>query len=380
MKNLFFVLLPLVAILVLAPITLAQSNFRNEEVATLSKNETIDKDYFATGEKVTLSGTVNGDAYLAGGNIIVDGTVNGDLLVGGGNINITGDVTGDIRVAGGSIQIDGAVGGNITTLGGNVRIDDDSDVEGSVVAGAGNMEVFGPIGKGITAGAGTLLIGNTVGGDVVAGVEELDLAANAKINGELNYMSEEKAGIAEGASVTGKINHQVTQGVDEEDKEKLFAGLNIGFAIFKFLTLLVIGSLLLWAVPNFMRNTSVAVRENPLQSLAIGFLVLVVTPIVAVVLMITLIGLPLGLVLLLGYFFLIYISVIFTAVAVGDRILDKKSNRFLAFALGLFIISVLLLVPVIGGLVDFAAMLLGLGAAMMTKKAMFQNLRSKKLI
>lgn len=381
MKRLLALFLFLFLVFGLAPLTLAQNNFRNEEVSTLSRNEIINKDYFAAGEKVTLSGTVNGDAYLAGGNIIVDGVVNGDLLIAGGNLNIRGEVTGDVRAAGGNIQIDGTVGGNITTLGGSIRVDDDSEVTGSMVAGGGNIEVFGPIGKGITAGAGTLMIANSVGGDVVTGVGELDLGPNAVINGGLNYMSDERARISDGASVSGAIKQQLPpKGPDEKDKEMFLAGAAVGWVIFKFLSLLVIGSLLLWALPVFMKNASEAITKQPLQSLGIGFLVLILVPMVAVVLMMTVIGLPLGLVVLLGYFFILYISKVFVAIAVGVRILGHKQNRYLSMALGLLILSVVLLIPVLGGLVDFVVMLLGVGAAIATKRAMLLTLRSKKLL
>lgn len=381
MKRLLLLFLSLFLVFGLAPQAIAQSNFRNEEVSTLSKNETIDKDYFATGEKVTLSGTVNGDAYMAGGNITVDGTINGDLLVAGGNINIIGQVTGDIRVMGGNIQIDGVVGGNITTLGGSVRIDDDAEISGSLVGGAGSMEVFGPIGKGITAGAGTLMIANSVGGDVVTGVGELDLGPRAVINGGLNYMSEEKARISDGASVSGVVKQQLPpKGPDEKDKEVFLAGAAVGWVIFKFLSLLVIGLILLWALPVFMKNASEAVTKQPLQSLGIGFLVLILVPIASVILMMTVVGLPIGLVALLGYFFLLYISKVFVALAVGVRILGPKQNQHLSLALGLLILSIVLVVPVLGGLVDFVVMLLGLGAAVATKRAMLLNLRSKKLL
>lgn len=381
MKKLLYILLPLVIVLFVAPITLAQNNFRNDEVSTLAKNETINKDYFSTGEKVVLSGTVNGDAYLAGGNIIVDGVVNGDLLVAGGNIDVNGKVTGDIRAAGGDIQIDGSVGGNITTVGGNIRIDDDSQISGSLVVGGGNVEVFGPLGKGITAGAGSLTIANNVGSDVAAGVGTLDLTSKAQVQGDLNYMSDEKAGVADGASISGRVNHQVPpKDADEDDKKKFLAGAAIGWAVFKFLALLVIGALLLWAVPNFMQKSAEAISKSPLQSLGIGFLVLILTPIAAILLMVTLIGLPLGLVLLLGYFFLIYISKVFVALAIGGRILNPKTSRYLALALGLAILVVLFLIPVIGGLVDFAAVLLGLGAYTVTKRSTFLNFRSKKLL
>ena len=55
----------------------------------LGSDEVINKDVFAVGDRVDVSGTVNGDVYALGSEIFVDGTVNGDLLAAGGTVNIT---------------------------------------------------------------------------------------------------------------------------------------------------------------------------------------------------------------------------------------------------------------------------------------------------
>lgn len=369
-------------ILASAPLVLAQENFRSDEVSTLSSNEIIDKDYFATGEKVTLSGTVNGDAYLAGGDIFVDGVVNGDLLVAGGNININGEVTGDVRSFGGSIQIDGLVGGNITTVGGNIRVDDSAQISGSLVTGGGSVEVLGPIGRDITAGAGSLMIANAVGGDIAAGVGDLTLTSGASVSGDLNYISEEKGLIADGANISGVTKHSLPpEGMrDRKGDEADFAGLIGGFAFYKFLSLLAIGSLLLYAFPNFMKDSAGSILKKPMQALGAGFLILIIMPIAAVILMVTLIGLPLGLIALAGYLFLLYIAKIFVAFPLGVKILGAKTSRYWALIIGLAILIVVGLVPVLGWLVEFVAVLMGLGVIMLTKKTFIQNLRAKKLL
>src|SRR5262245_39250872 len=67
--------------------------------------QVINRDYFAFGEIVEISGTVNGDVYAAGAHVAVDGTVNGDLLAAGGTVAISGTVARDARVAGGQVTI-----------------------------------------------------------------------------------------------------------------------------------------------------------------------------------------------------------------------------------------------------------------------------------
>ena len=379
MKKLFTILLILFSVLVFAPVTLAQENFRSSEVSILEKNETINKDYFATGEKVVLSGIINGDAYLAGGNIIVDGVVNGDLLVAGSNLNIRGEIKGDVRAAGGNIQIDGKVNGNVTTLGGNVKIGDSANIAGSLVAGAGNVEVFGPLGKGMTVGAGSLTIANKVGSDVFAGVEELNLVSNASISGNLKYISQKNATIAKEASVSG-ITKQEMRPEEVDEKENLFEAVNIGWTVFKFLSILAIGLLLLLGVPNFMQKIGDTLVKKPLASFGVGVAVLIGLPIASVLLAVTLIGIPLAVIVLVGYFFLIYIAKIFVALAIGEKILGLKANKIWSLILGLAVFTVLGLAPIVGGLIEFVGIVVGIGAYAITKRTVFQNLRTKKLI
>lgn len=371
----------LLLILLLVPITFAQSNFRSQEIATLEKQEVINSDYFSTGEKVTLSGTVNGDAYLAGGNITVDGVVNGDLLVAGGNINVTGTVTGSVRAAGGNIQIDGQVGQNVTAAGGNVRIGRGAKVMGSLVAGAGSLEVLGPIGKGITVGGGSVTLANQVGSDIVAGVGQLYLTSTASVSGNLTYFSDNQATVASEASISGKITHNLPP--RDQGRESFLAGAKTGWSLFTFLSLLAVGLMLSLIFPNFTQKTADLVTGKPLASLGVGFLVLILTPFLILLLFLTLIGIPLAILLLVGYIFLLIFSQVFAALALGQKtlgLLNQKANQALSLILGLLILALLGIIPIVGGIITFLAMLAGLGAYFMSKKAIVLELRGKKTL
>jgi hypothetical protein len=67
--------------------------------AGVSAGQVVDRDYFAAGPLVEMSGTINGDLYAAGGQVLVDGQVNGDVLVAGGRVLLSGAVVQSIRVA-----------------------------------------------------------------------------------------------------------------------------------------------------------------------------------------------------------------------------------------------------------------------------------------
>lgn len=370
----------LLTLTVFTPVISAYDNFRGEEVATLRSEETLDKDYFSWGERVVLSGTVDGDAYLAGGNVVVDGVVNGDLLVAGGNIKVSGKVTGDVRSAGGNINIAGKVGGNITTLGGNIDIEKGAKVGGSLVAAGGNIKIFGPLGRGATIGAGSVTLDSSVNGDVLAGVERLNLYSGAKIDGDLTYISSEKASLAKDASVSGKVTQQAPPKptLAEEGLGKI---LSLGWEVYWLLATLLLGILAALFAPNHLLKTANIINDKTLLSLGVGFLGVTLIPVLVLILFITIIGVPIALMLLALYLFLWLFAIIPTALFLGQKILTRlgqKQNLILTLALGLLLLAVLELIPMVGGTIALVAMLLGIGGLILAKRDLYLELRSKK--
>lgn len=380
----------LVSLSILLPLTgakvLAQSDQANGQAISLQRGEVVDKDYFASSGQVTLSGTVNGDAYVAGGNILVDGVVNGDLLVGGGNVNVTGTVANNIRVAGGNVTISAKVGKNVTAVGGSVEISNSADISGSLVVAGGNIQVLGPVGKEMNLAAGQATLGSSVGSGVYAAVSQLTLSPGAKINGDLTYVSRNRANISPEASVSGKVTQNLPPPqptVPPGGLVAFFSGLFIWFKVVSFIAALIVGALVLLLFPNFTQETAGTLREKPWLSLGIGFLAMIVTPAVVVLLLLTVIGIPLGLIFLAVYLIGLYLAKIFVAVVVGGLIMQALGNKdrwYLALILGLLIYYLLTLIPVAGWIVSLVVFAVGLGALAVSTRDFYRQLSSKKAV
>lgn len=379
MKRISFVFLILLSPLLFS--VFAQE-LQSRESVVLPKGSTVNQDYFASGESVTLAGTVNGDAYIAGGNITVPGTVNGDLLVAGGTITVAGTVAGDVRAAGGQIIITGNIEGNVTTGGGSVTITNSARLGGSLVAGAGSLSIMGPVERGMTIGAGSVQLSNTIGGNVLAGVGRLTLTPDAVIQGNLTYYSKDKAEIQQGAQVVGNVNMQQ---IKEKDKKAPAAVALATFipGLLYLISLFIMGLLFLRFLPIFTQDTTNLVGREPWKSLGVGLLILILTPIVVVLLMVTVIGIPIGLVLFAAYLIYFYLSVMFVAIFIGKKILRQNGKTragVLALSIGLIIYGIISLIPIIGGLFTFLVMLIGMGALFIQKRNYYLNLRSKKIL
>ena len=93
-----------------------------------------------------------------------------------------------------------------------------------------------------------------------------------------------------------------------------------------------------------------------------GLIFLVGLPIVAVLALITLVGIPFGVGLLLGLWLIYTVGYVAGAWLVGRLVLRPPRGRVVAFLAGLAILRLLALVPILAGIVGFVAVVLGLGA------------------
>jgi hypothetical protein len=125
---------------------------------------------------------------------------------------------------------------------------------------------------------------------------------------------------------------------------------------------LVVGLVLVWLVGRGAAWILEAGRTSIGPAIGWGLLVFFGLPILAIIALVTLVGLPLGLGLLAALGLIYALGYGATAWIVGRRILREPTAWVLAFLVGWGILRVLALIPILGGLVWFAAVVFGLGA------------------
>jgi hypothetical protein len=341
--------------------------FNAQNTVSLNKDQIINHDYFTAGKRVIINGTINGDAYIAGGQIDINGIITGDLLVAGGNIVIRGNVNQNIRGVGGNITIEGRVVKNISLAGGNIMIDKSATIGGNVVLAGGNGQI-----------AGNIL------GDVTAGIGMLDLTPGTVIQGNLNYWSNSKATITSEVSVLKSTTFHQTNFRQPMIKERrIFSDANGFFGIIGFVSSLIFGILLIWLFPIYSQKLADNVTNKFWLSLLIGFVTLIIVPITIVLLLITVIGIPFAILLAFAYGFILYLSKLFVALAIGQFINAKGKwniHPIWTFVGGLVIYYLVGIIPVIGALMKVIVLFAGLGTIVMQKKYYFSMLRDKKIV
>ena len=97
-------------------------------------------------------------------------------------------------------------------------------------------------------------------------------------------------------------------------------------------------------------------------------------PVTAIIVMISVVGIPLSIIALLIYFVLIYLSALGTSYYFGKWAFGKSiKNNYLLLAVSLLIYYVARLIPFIGGLISFITLIFGLGLYMIISLTKEQN-------
>lgn len=221
----------------------------------------------------------------------------------------------------------------------------------------GDATIDGTVTETLVVFNGRATITGTVRQDVVVFNGPVVVVEGATVGGDI--ISRETPQVADGADVRGEVT-----GVDAAFKDWGDSGLVGRFAwwLAYSISTLVLGLLLLAIAPRLDLAVYDAASRRRGASIGIGAAVFFLTPIVAVILMVTIVGIPLGLFVLLALALLYTVGYVAGAHAIGRHVVRPPSSRYVAFLAGWGIVRVLGLVPILGGLVWTLVTILGLGA------------------
>ncbi|HSD22866.1 MAG TPA: polymer-forming cytoskeletal protein [Solirubrobacterales bacterium] len=248
-------------------------------------------------------------------------------------------------------------GDTIVVITGGATVAEGESVDGVFVVD-GPVRIAGRVDGDVFVVSGDTQISGEVTGDVTVISEPAVIASSARIGGDLRY-GDEKPEIASGAQIDGKVS-------DEGWSDLRPAGWIgwAGWAVFWFalaLSTLGLGLLLLLIAPRAADAAYRQARDGAWESVAAGLAIFILLPLLAVLALVTLVGLPLGIAVLLALLPLGAIAHVTTLWVVGRALVKPPRGRVVAFLAGWAIFSAIALVPFIGILAWLGAIVFGLG-------------------
>ncbi len=376
----------LLFILFLIPVSSVFAVKQTKTRVIVDRDETIANDYFALGDKVTISGVVSGDAYVAAKDVVVDGMVRGDLLVAAASVTVTGEVGQNIRIIAGSAEINGKVGKNISVAAGTVVIGKEAVVNGNVVGVFAQLTYKGQAMGNLNLTGGNIEIDGRNDGDVYLRADNILIDENAQIFGNLTYESRNQAVVTQGAHIYGMtfynpINNYVFSNWSNIDKTGTTM-VKKGFSLVGFLVAFLIGFVCLRIFPRRMLHMNVILAESPFKTLLVGLLLFMITPLLVILLSITIIGMPVAIVWIFYLAIMVYFAKIFVGFFLGEAILRKfkqGNRRGWALLTGLVIYAILRELPFVGWIFSLLVILAGVGVAIREKAYLYHRVRVMKI-
>lgn len=378
----------------------------------------IEDDLFIAHDTVEINGRVTGDVFAAGGAVQVNGTIDGSLFTGSQTIILNGDVRGSVYAGAFNLTLENqaTVGRNLYFGGFNLTAEENSTLGRDLLVGAYQALLAGEIKGDIQAGVGALEISGAVGGDVFAevsapeesrqtiffaglsGVETMvpagiRVSEDATISGKLTYKSSQQQEEAIESSPAKGINYKYDP-IDDHGgaRRPNFAALLGRWLIGRlrvFLTLFILGGLVLWQLPGLLEHVDKTLQKETLSTLGWGLVTIIFVYVGAAIIagliialgiffgVITLGGLSkaifgvgfssLGLMLALFGILVSYVSKLAVSFTAGKLLLealapDATNDLVWPLILGIGIYVFLSAIPILGGLIAFMATILGVGA------------------
>ncbi|OGI46568.1 hypothetical protein A2121_02890 [Candidatus Nomurabacteria bacterium GWB1_40_6] len=376
MKN--FLKYGVIVLMLILPIISFSAEFKGGEQVSTGKSENIVNDLYMAGGSVISAGNIKGDLITAGGNIIISGDIEEDLIVGGGNINILSNIGDDVRAGGGTVILAGEVKGDVLLGGGQITISG-SGVGGDVAIAGGVVNIDAPVAGDAFIAGGNIYINSLIKGDVKIEAEKITLGSNAVISGNLTYKSKTEIIKEEGAVVKGVV--EFTPITKDIVSTKLFvAAIFSAILLWKFLTLLVCALVVGLALKRFNREIVALATRRPLYELGRGVLVMIAVPVVSIILFMTLVGIPFGILGMLGFVITMIFAWILMPIVVGSVIYRYFSKKELEVSwktilLGVLLVTILGVIPFIGWLIQAILMFITLGSVIALKMQIVKEWR-----
>jgi cytoskeletal protein CcmA (bactofilin family) len=326
---------------------------------TLPAGSEVKSDLIVYANFTHIDGDVDGDLIAWSQSVIVNGRVKGDIIAFARELRVYGPVDGNIRSFVQTLNLENTVGRNVMCWCGNVELPEKSQISGSLTVGSGDVQLTGRVGRDLLAFAGELEMNGFIGGSARITAGDVRIGSNAEIDGPIRVRSDHHPDVSPAAKLASPIEF-----VERRHRTNYSSPRYYWHQALIWGAAFVFGLAVVLLLPSFF-SSAVGASNRFGPALSVGALILVVTPVAAVIACATIVGLGVGIATFFLYIVALYASQVFVGAWIGEKLLGEGTGTGALLgrlALGLAIFRVLRMIPYIGGLVMLLALIWGLGA------------------
>lgn len=313
----------------------------------------------------------SGDLYKIDKAIVIANNINGNVFVIGDTVTISNaEIFGNVFVIAKTLNITNSdIAGSIFAIAQDVEFGSHVD-DVYMIAQDINFNEHTSISRSARISANTIELNGSIGNDVYAMADTISLGTELEIDGTLSYTADKEISIPETASI-GNVEYTPAE---EEKVEAVqsFKGMSILMSAVSFIfKVAVISGFIILFTNKFSKvNKEMKTGKNIAKSLGNGALALILIPIIAFVLLFTVIGAGLGTLLFAIYAIVLFLATPVAVFSITEMLFGNKAKSKLGLwgmTLGTaLVIWILGKIPAIGWAISFVVFLIGLGVIVRT--------------
>jgi hypothetical protein len=318
----------IISLIVALGITIQAFSFRLEYGNNVVITRPVYEDLYISGGSVTINAPVFGDLICTGGTVNINDSVSNDIIVAGGTVTFNGYVGDDIRCAGGRLYVQKNIGGDLVIAGGQVTVNRDVAIGGGLLMGGGEITFNGTVSKSVKAGFGSLVfngraekdidirggdlqMNGTVIGPAIIAANKITIGNDASFHNNVRYWNDKGSADFRQSIKNGKAVYDPSLKI-ETGRWYYLGGVSVlGLLWYIGMALLMI-IIIEYLFNVTLQKAGDTVFNKTLRSLGFGFLFFIAVPVAAIIAFITIIGIPVGLLLLFNYVVVILLATVIT--------------------------------------------------------------------
>lgn len=334
-----------------------------------------------------------GDLYIAEDEVLMTQLVNGNVYIIGNKVKITGQIAGNLFVLANEIEFDDAyiqssaylcgnsvyfkaVASDLYVCCKNLEIPNNYGVYRDIKSISNSLTLLGIVGRNADCGAQNITLEKISQAISVSSDETSEDAIKATIYGDFNYSCPIEIEIPEG-SVEGNVNRSDLK--INTGKKSIASYITSAVSAIVF-TLVIYGLASLFAKSSIEKCTNI-VKNKFIKAYGIGIISLIAFPIVSILLMISVVGIPVAFALIMAYILMFVLATSVFSISITNIICEKfnlknKWLKILFVSLISLIVYIIGILPYVWVIKSVLVFILGFGTLIMN--IFFKNINFEK--
>lgn len=304
---------------------------------------------------------------MLGQELDIRGRADHDLWLAANSVRFVGDCAGDLRLLARSAVLSGTAQQNLLAYAAGLQMATNAVIHGQVALFGNHVICEGQIDGDAWIVAQSATLGGQWGGTVRVQADEIRVAPNTVIAGDLVYAAPKAPVLDSSVSIGGTVRPRTSLLPDVVGSSGTTLRNRLGLHGFLFLAALLVGMPFVGLFPLLAGSAVRNLQASPWRTLVAGLITVMMGPFLIGFALMTVVGIPLALVLGAAYILLTYLSHIVIALWIGHRLVRTPGPQsfgqvLLALAAGLFILYFATALPGVASFIALPIVVLGAGA------------------